>query len=380
MTVEVVEIKTNKALKAFINFPLKLYKDSPYYVPSIFNDEMNTLRADRNPALKESRARYWLAYQDGKIVGRIAAMIVPRHEEKWGERYMRFGWIDFIDDREVISALIGKVEAWAQEEKMDGVHGPLGFTDLDREGMLVEGFDEMTTLATIYNYPYYPKHIEALGYTKDADWIEHEFTFSLKSEEKVAKAAKIIKERTNTRLFKGTKKDLLKLAPQIFAVLNEAYRHLYGTVPLSEEQVQMYIKSYFGFVNPEFIPLVLDENDRVVAFGISFPSFSRALQKSKGKLFPFGFIHFLRAMHNNDRADLYLVGVTDEYLSKGVTAMMMQQIFQTFKDHGVKLIESNATLEKNPDILAMWKYLENRQHKRRRCYIKKFHTAIEESN
>ena len=371
MAVEIQEINTLKELKSFVNFPINLYKDSPYYVPSLFTDEMNTLRKDRNPALKESQARYWLAHQNGKIVGRVAAIIVPRHEAKWGERYMRFGWIDFVDDAEVVKALIDQVEDWARQEKMDGVHGPLGFTDLDREGMLVEGFNEMTTLATIYNYPYYPKQIEALGYTKDVDWIEHEFTFTLRSEEKAAKAAKIIAEHTNTRLFKGNKQEMLKLAPQIFEVINEAYRHLYGTVPLSEEQVASYVKSYFGFVIPEYIPLVLDENNNLVAFGISFPSFSRALRKSKGKLFPFGFIHFLRAMYKNDRADLYLVGVKDEYLRKGVTALMMDQIFQTFKKHGVKYIESNATLENNPDILAMWKYLDNRQHKRRRCYVKR---------
>ncbi len=371
MTVEIMEVTTVNGLKKFIRYPLTLYKGSPYYVPNLFADELNTLRADRNPAFEDARARYWLAYRNGKIVGRVAALIVTRHEEKWGERFMRFGWIDFIDEPEVVKALMDQVEGWAQQEGMDGVHGPLGFTDLDREGMLVEGFEEMTTLATIYNYPYYPKRLEELGYTKDADWIEHEFTFTLRSEEKVIRAAELIAKRTNTHLFKGNKKDLLRIAPQIFEIINEAYRHLYGTVPLSEAQVAAYVKTYFGLVIPDFIPLVMDENDRLVAFGITFPSFSKALQKSKGNLFPFGFIHFLRAMRRNDRADLYLVGVRDEYLGKGVTALMMHQIIQTFKKYGIKYIESNATLENNPDILAMWKYLDNRQHKRRRCYIKR---------
>ncbi len=371
MAIEIREVTTVNGLRKFIRYPLALYKGSPYYVPNLFADELNTLRADRNPAFEDARARYWLAYRDGKAVGRVAAMIVPRHEEKWGEKYLRFGWIDFVDDPEVVKALMDQVEGWARQEGKEGVHGPLGFTDLDREGMLVEGFEEMTTLATIYNYPYYPERLEELGYTKDADWIEHEFTFSTRLEEKISKAAEVIAERTNTHLFKGKKRDLLKIAPQIFDIINEAYRHLYGTVPLTEAQVQGYVKTYFGFANLDFIPLVMDEHERLVAFGITFPSFSRALQKSKGNLFPFGFIHFLRALRKNDRADLYLVGVRDEYRGKGITALMMQQIFQTFKKYGIKYIETNATLENNPDILAMWKYLESRQHKRRRAYVKK---------
>ena len=370
MAVEIREITTIKGLKRFIRYPLTLYKGSPYYVPSLFADELNTLRADRNPAFEDARARYWLAYRDDKIVGRVAAMIVPHHEEKWGEKYMRFGWIDFIDDAEVVKALMDQVEGWARQEGKNGVHGPLGFTDLDREGMLVEGFEEMATLATIYNYPYYPKRLEELGYTKDVDWIEHEFTFTTRLEEKISHSAELIAKRTNTHLYKCKKKDLLKIAPQIFDVLNEAYRHLYGTVPLSDAQIRGYINTYFGFANPDYIPLVMDENDRLVAFGITFPSFSRALQKSQGNLFPFGFIHFLRALRKNDRVDGYLVGVRDEYRGKGITALIMDQLFQTFKKYGIKYIETNPTLEKNLDILAMWKYLDSRQHKRRRAYVK----------
>jgi GNAT superfamily N-acetyltransferase len=236
--------------------------------------------------------------------------------------------------------------------------------------MLIEGFDEMATLATIYNYPYYPKRIEELGYVKDVDWLEHQFTVTDKSMEKVTKASEIITKRLNLHLFKGSKKELKKLAPQIFDLINESYRHLYGTVPLSEEQTSAYINQYFGFANPEFIPLVLDANDRMVGFGITFPSFSKALQKSQGRLFPFGFIHFLRALRKNDLADLYLVGVRDEYLGKGVNALMMEQILRTFQKYGIQHVESNCTLEDNHDVRAMWKYLDNRQHKRRRCFVK----------
>lgn len=370
MPIEMREVTSLRELKKFIRFPLSLYKNNPYYVPSLFTDDLNTLRKDKNPAFEEARARYWLAYRDGKIVGRIAGIIVPKHELKWGEKYMRFGWIDFIDDPEVVRELIGVVEDWARKEGMDGVHGPLGFTDLDREGMLVEGFNELATLATLYNYPYYPKRIEELGYTKDVDWVEHEFLITDKSEEKIARTAELVAKRNNVHLFMGNKQDLKRLAPQIFNVINESYRHLYGTVPLSEAQVKGYINQYFGFAIPELIPLVLNADDQVVAFGITFPSFSRALQKGRGQLFPFGFIHFLRAMRKNNRADLYLVGIKDEYLGKGLNGMMMYQIYREFVKRGIKYVESNCTLEDNYDIQAMWKYFENRLHKRRRCYIK----------
>ena len=370
MIVEIREVKNNRDLKAFIRFPLSLYKNHPYYVPALFMDEMNTLRWDKNPAFEEAKARYWLAWQNGKIVGRIAGIYVPKHELKWGEKYMRFGWIDFIDDAEVVAALIGEVEKWAKEMGMQGVHGPLGFTDLDREGMLIEGFDELATLATIYNYPYYTKHLDALGYIKDVDWFEYEILLDGRNIDQIRKTANLVKEKSKVHLMNGTKKDLLKYAPQLFEVLDEAYRKLYGTVPLSKSQVQGYINSYFGFAIPEFIPILLDENDRVVAFGITFPSFSKALQKSRGNLFPFGFVHFLRAMKKNDTADLYLVGVIDEYRGKGLNSLLMVQIYDAFMKHGIKIVEGNPNLEDNINVQTMWKFFDNRIRKRRRCYVK----------
>jgi hypothetical protein len=299
MAIEIREVKTKHDLRTFIRYPLTLYKGNPYYVPSIYLDEMNTLSADKNPAFADAKARYWLAYKDGKLAGRIAGIHVPQHEIKWGEKYMRFGWLDFIDDAEVVSALIGEVEQWAKELGLLGLHGPLGFTDLDREGMLIDGFDEVATLATIYNYPYYQKRIEEFGYAKDVDWVEYEILLSDEYMPKIEKTAGMVAKKYNLHLMKGTKKDLLKYATQLFDVLDVAYRKLYGTYPLSKAQVQGYINSYFGFALPEYIPIVLDEHDKVVAFGIAFPSFSEAAQKSKGDLFPFGFIHFLRALKKN---------------------------------------------------------------------------------
>jgi GNAT superfamily N-acetyltransferase len=370
MSVEIKEVLNNKDLKTFIRWPLTLYKDNPYYVPSLFPDEWNTLQWDKNAALKESKARYWLAYRDGKIVGRVAGIYVPKHEVKWGDKYVRFGWLDFIDDAEVVKALIGTVENWAKELGMNGVHGPLGFTDLDREGMLVEGYDELATLATYYNYPYYVTRLVELGYVKDVDWVEYEFHMTDQIDERIYKASDMVAKRYNLHLFQGKKRDLLKVAPEIFDVLEEAYRHLYGVVPLSRDQVNGYIDQYFKLAIMDYVSIVMDANEHVVAFGITFPSFSKALQKSKGQLFPFGFIHLIRAMTHNDRADLYLVGIRDEYLGKGLNAMLMGQIYKTFRKYGIEYVESNPNLEDNNDVQAMWTHFENRQHKRRRCFVK----------
>lgn len=370
MTIEIQEVKSKKDLKKFIRYPLTLYKNNPYYVPSLFLDEMNTLSHEKNPAFEDAKARYWLAYQDGKLVGRIAGIHVPRHEVKWGEKYVRFGWLDFIDNPEVVAALIGEVEKWARELGMKGLHGPLGFTDLDREGMLIDGFDEVATMATIYNYPYYQKRLEELGYAKDVDWVEYEIIPISDYMPKIEKTAALVAKKYNLHLMKGTKKDLLKYAPQIFEVLDISYRKLYGTYPLSKAQVQGYIDSYFGFAVPEYVPIVLDEHDRVVAFGIAFPSFSEALQKSKGNLFPFGLVHFLRALKKNKIADLYLIGVVDEYLGKGVNSMLITQMYHAFMKHGVKVVEGNPNLEENMNVQTMWKFFDNRIRKRRRCFIK----------
>ncbi len=370
MTVEIKEVLSNRDLIAFIRYPLRLYKDNPYYVPSLFSDEVNTLRKDRNPAFNTAKARCWMAFREGEIVGRVAALYVPGDEIKWGNKYVRFGWLDFIDDAEVVSALMAKVEDWARELGMNGVHGPLGFTDMDREGMLVEGFDSIATLATNYNYPYYKERLEALGYGKDVDWLEFNITLETEYEARIARAAELVGKKYNLHMFKGTKQQLLKLAPQIFEVIEEAYRELYGTVPLTKEQVNTYINSYFGLAIVDYIPIVLDENDRVVAFGITFPSFSKALQKSKGRLLPFGFVHFLRAMKKNDVADLYLVGVRDEYRGMGLNGMCMHQIYQVFKKNGVRCVDTNLNLETNNDVQAMWKYFETKQTKRMRCFVK----------
>jgi len=371
MDLQIKEVTNLKELKSFIHFPHELYRGNPYWIPNLVFDELNTLRRDKNPAFEYCEARYWLAYRQGRMVGRVAAILNRRHVEKWKQPYMRFGWIDFIDDPLVSTALMQAVEAWAKGTGMTAVHGPLGFTDLDREGMLVEGFDELATLATIYNYPYYATHLEKLGYTKDTDWVEYEITVPPEPNETIARIADIALRRNKLKLLDvRNKKGLLRYAKELFQLLEDEYKHLYGVVPFTEKQVEAYIDQYFGFVTPDFVPIVLDQNNRMVAFGVVIPSLSKALQKARGQLFPFGFIYLLHALKKNDRADLYLVAVRSEYQGKGVNAILMNKIHTVFSKLGVTKAESNPELEMNQNVQGQWKYYEKRQHKRRRVFIK----------
>jgi hypothetical protein len=371
METKIIEVTTRKEINSFIKFPFSIYRGNPFWVPSLRFDELNTLRQDKNPAFEFCEARYWLAYQNGCIVGRVAAILNLRHIEKWGQRYMRFGWLDFIDDLEVSEALLKTVEAWAAEAGMEAVHGPLGFTDLDREGMLVEGFNELGTLATYYNHPYYPKHLEKLGYTKDIDWMEYEISVPPEPNETIARIADLAARRNHLSLLKlRNKKEMLHYTKELFQLLQDEYQHLYGFIPMTERQVNAYIDQYFGFVNPDFVPMVMDKDNRMVAFGIVMPSLSLALQKSQGNLFPIGFIHLFRALKRNDRADLLLVAVRSEYQGKGVNAIIMNQMHKVFNKLGIIKVESNPELETNQNVQGQWKYYDKRQHKRRRVFIK----------
>ncbi len=327
MAVQLKEVTSLSDLKSFILFPSGLYRGNPYWVPSLISDELNTLRKDRNPAFEHCRARYWLAVKDGQIAGRVAGILNQKHIEKWNQPYLRFGWLDFIDDPTVSSALMGAVEDWARESGLTAVHGPLGFTDMDKEGMLVEGFNELSTFATLYNYPYYPEHMQNLGYGKDIDWVEYEMPVPPKPNETIARIADISLRRNKLKLLEvPNKKELLSHAKELFELFNDEYKHLYGVVPLTEKQIQAYIRQYFGFVNPDMVPIVLDQNGCMAAFGIVMPSLSKALQKSSGRLFPFGFIYLLNAIKKNDRADLMLVAVRSDLQGKGVNAIIMNKM------------------------------------------------------
>lgn len=374
MTIYVKEVQTKSDMRKFIDFPVKLYRNNPYYVPAMKNDELKTLSSSSNPAFEFCKARYWLAYKDNKIAGRIAAIVNQRHIDKWKQPYMRFGWLDFVDDYEVSKALIKAVEDWARELGLDAVHGPLGFTNLDREGMLVEGFNELATLATSYNYPYYPKHVERLGYRKDIEYVEFEITIPSEANQKVSRIAEIALKRNNLTLFvPKTKQDLLPFARECLALMNNEYSHIYGTISLTEKQIDAYVDQYFGLIDPEFTSVVVNQENKLVAFGITMPSLSKAMQKCGGKLFPFGWYYILRDLRKNDRADLLLVAVSRAYQGLGVNAVLMDQISKFFIQRGIRLAESNPEMETNLNVQSQWQFFDSRQHKRRRCYIKFLH-------
>lgn len=371
MTIIVKEIKSKPDLRIFIKFPLFLYKNNPYYVPALLIDEIQTLHPKKNPSFERCEARYWMAFDDAEIVGRIAGIINHKHIDKWNEPYIRFGWFDFVDDVQVSGALLNCVENWAREHQLKALHGPLGFTDLDREGMLIEGFEELGTLATLYNYPYYPQHMAHHGFVKDIDWIEYELKVPEALDSRITRATDAILNRNHLKLLQiKSKKNLLSYGPAIFALINKEYSHLYGAVPLSEREIKHYIDAYFNFVHPDFIPLIANDQDQLVAFAVAIPSLSQALQKSRGMLFPSGWWHLLRALQGNERADLYLVAVEERYQGLGVNLVLMDHLCRVFNQRGIKIVESNPELETNQDVQSQWKFLEKRQHKKRRCFIK----------
>jgi hypothetical protein len=371
MGIEIKEVVNRSDLKKFIKFQNKLYENNKYYVPALVFDEMNTLQKEKNPAFDYCTAKYWLAYKDGNIAGRIAGIINNSYIEKWGNKYVRFGWVDFIEDEEVSKALFATLENWAKENGMTGIHGPLGFTDLDKEGMLVEGFEEMGNMTTYYNHAYYPQHLEKMGYKKDVDWLQYIINVPQTPPQRVADYAKRVLEKYNLHILKTRKaKDLLPYADDMFALLNEAYDNLYGTVPLSEKQIKSYVKQYFGFIEHEYVCFVLDENDKIAAFAISMPTLAKAIQKSKGNLFPFGIFHILRAMKKNDSLDLFLIGIRPSLQAKGVHTVIFNYVNESCIKHNVKVGVAYPQLENNKKVNALWKYYDVRQNVRRRCFFK----------
>jgi GNAT superfamily N-acetyltransferase len=374
MAIEIKKVVTRKELKKFVDFQYRLYKGNKYWCPQVRLDELRTLDKKKNLAFDYCEAEYWLAYRDGKIVGRIAGIINHRANKRWSEDLVRFGWIDFIDDMEVSRKLIDTVEEWGRSKGMvAGIHGPLGFTDMDNEGMLVDGFEELACLTGIYNYPYYPVHMEALGFVKAADWLQHEFPIPGEIPEKVLRSAEIVLQRYKIHPLAPKKaKDLLPYARKMWTMLNQAFDKLYGFAAISEAQMDAYTKQYFGFIRPEFVSLLIDEKDDVVGFGISLPNLTYALQKCNGYLFPFGFIHLLRAIRKNDIVDMYLVGVRPDFHGKGVTALIFNELHKAYIKHGVRLAVSSNQLEENAKAITIWKNFENRQHIRHRCYVRHF--------
>ncbi len=374
MSVEVIKVETIKQLKEFVNYNYELYKDCPYAVPELYEDALNTLRKDRNAAFEFCEADYFLAMRDGKIVGRVAAIINKRANERWGVKAARFGWVDFIDDAEVSAALITAVEQWARERGMTELQGPLGFTDFDREGMLVEGFDRLGTMATIYNYPYYPQHMERLGFEKDADWVEFLIKVPEKTWDKADRLSAIIARKYKLRVVQCKSRSELakRYGKALFELVNECYAPLYGYSPLSDKQIEQFIKQYLPVIDLRLVSLIVDENDNLVALGVTLVSLSRALQKAKGRIFPFGWFHLAKALFFSrpKRLDFLLVAIKPEYQSKGVMALLFNDLMPRYIAMGFEDVETNPELETNNKVQAQWESFNPEQHKRRRAYKK----------
>lgn len=374
MSVVIREVIGKKELKKFVRFNIDLYKDNPYHVPGLIEEEMVTLDKKKNPAFEVCDAIYFLAYREGQIVGRIAGIINRRSNETWNQKYARFGFLDFIDDEEVVNALFEAVENWARRQGMQSIQGPMGFTDLDHEGMLIEGFDQLGTMATIYNYPYYPKHMERLGYTKDQDWHEFKIYIPEGIPEKHQRIGEIVKKKYGLKVMKFTRtKDIMPYAQRVFETLNASYAPLYGFAQLTQKQIDYYINMYIPMLRLDLVTLIVrEEDDAVVGFGISLPSLTKALQKAKGRMFPFGWIHLLKALKTKPKVvDLYLTGVLPEYQNKGVNALLFNDLIPVYKSVGTEYAESNPELESNNAVQAQWDYFKREHHKTRRAYIKK---------
>jgi GNAT superfamily N-acetyltransferase len=372
-----VEIKriepTRSNLKRFTQFQIDLYKGNEYYVPPLLTDDIDTLTPSKNPSFDYCEAVCFMAYRDGKAVGRIAGIINNKVNEKEGVNTVRFGFIDFIDDQEVSAALLNAVEQWGKEKGMTRILGPMGFTDLDHEGMLVDGFDQLSTMATIYNYPYYSKHMEALGFTPDARWVEYKIDIPTEMPERHKRIADMVRQRLGMKVKKFTSRKEIKeqYGQAIFDLFNEAYDSLYGYSPLNDRQIEKYIKDYLGLLNLDLVTLIVDKDDQLVGVGVSMPSMSRALQKSKGRLFPFGWVHLLKGLKGkNDRVDLLMVAVKPQYQNKGVNALLFDDLIPQYIKYGFKQAESNPELALNDKVQSQWQNFPNTQHRQRVAFVK----------
>jgi len=376
MAITIKKVTNKSELKKFIRLNYELYKNNPYSVPDLYDDMLNTFNKKKNAAFEFCDADYFLAYKDNELVGRVAAIINHKANCVWNKKEVRFGWIDFIDDQEVSGALIKAVEEWGKERGMEYIQGPLGFTDFDAEGMLVEGFDQLSTMATTYNYPYYPEHMERLGFGKDADWLEFKIYIPDAIPEKHQRISELIQRKYNLKVKKYTsaKKIARDYGQAIFELMNESYSPLYGYSPLSQGQIDQYVKMYLPIVDLRMVTLITDADDKLIAVGISMPSLSEALQKAKGRMLPFGWYYLLKALFMKRRAkmlDLLLVAVKPEYQNKGVNALLFSDLIPIYQKLGFIFAESNPELEMNGKVQAQWEYFKTEQHKRRRAFVKK---------
>ena len=373
--VEIRKVENHHDLKDFVQFHYDLYRDCPQAVPFLYSDELSTLRKDKNPAFDFCEAEYFLAYKSGKVVGRVAAILNRKANKRWDVQQVRFGFFVFIDDFEVSKALINTVEQWGRERGMTHIAGPLGFTDMDREGMLVEGFDRLSTMYVNYNYPYYPEHIVKLGgFEKDNDYLEFLVKVGDCVPERIMKVSKVAEQRYNLQVKKFTRNELVAQGKgrEIFHIINKTYDNLYGFSQLSESQIDHYVDEYIKIADLDLVTGVVDASiDKLVGFGICFPSFSRALKKTRdGHLLPFGWWHLLKVLkfHKTDVIDMLLIGVLPEYRAKGANTLVFRDIVQQMFKYGYKSAEAMPQMETNKRIISLWDYFEHEQHRRHRCY------------
>lgn len=374
MAVEIRRVSTRRELKTFCRYPNVLYRNNPYYVPTLEADDFRVFSKKTNAAYEFADADFFLAYKEGRLVGRIAAIVNPRANEAWKQKCVRFGWIDFEDDPEISEALLATVEQWGRERGLEEIEGPLGFTDFDTEGMLVEGYDELGTFITFYNHPYYREHLERLGYAKRIDWVERRITIPEVLDSKYDRYKKIVGERNGLRCMRYSRREIRRknIGGKLFDLVNKTYCVLYGYSQLSEKQIAQYVDQYIAMLNLDFVSFVVDEQENILAFGVMVPSLSRALQKCGGHYLPFGWYHMLRALmfKKTDTIDMLLIAVHPDLQSKGVPAMLIADLFQSVAKAGFKYAETNPELENNLAVQNLWGGFETRQHRRRRIYAK----------
>ena len=371
--IEVIKVESKKNVKDFVMFPFELYKDCEYWVPPIINEEIDAMDTNKNPVFRNAEAEFYLAYKDNKIAGRIAAIVNWVEIEEQKKNKLRFGWYDTIDDVNVSKALMDKVLEFGKNRKLEFVDGPVGFSNMDKAGLLIEGYDELNTMITWYHYPYQKEHLNKLGFSKLAEWVEYKIKIFSAEEapEKVKKFSKIIQERYNLKVvnFKSTK-EIIPYVDKMFELLNVTYSNLQTYVTIKQYQIDFYKEKFIKYIHPDFIKCCLDENDNLIAFLITMPSFSRALKKINGKIGLMGYFHLFKAQHFNDRVSLYLIGVDPKYQSKGVTAVIFNELQQTFNNRGIVEVETNPELVENKAIQAFWKNYESTLHKRRATFTK----------
>lgn len=373
MSVQIIPCSTTSDFKDFVDLPFRIYKNNKYWVPSIKKEEIKALTPDTNPAFKNCDAQFWLAKRDGRVVGRVGAIINHLHNKQTNKNLCRVSRIEFEDDTEVSTSLLKTVEDWAKQKGMSGVHGPLGFTNLDHQAILIEGFDHLPSIASEYHLPYYQKHIENYGYEKEIDWLEFRLKQEKEIPEKALKLNEMIKKRYNLHVVHFNNREELKsYAVKIFKLLNESFSELFGFVPMDEELTKYYSSKYFQVLNPKFVKAIEDKDENVIGFIVSVPSLSVAMQKANGSIFPFGWWYISQALKKNNVADLLLTGIHPNWQSQGVSAILITELTKVLIEHNIEYVETTGMLETNEKAINNWKIYEHIQHKRKRCFIKMF--------